>query len=685
MLDIFARLDSATPQPSAVNQRDVRDTELWRELSKHFQNLHGPAFGSVSDAADTELSPDGQTVSFTGTIWKTLEDGSPSKRICLTNATTGKTEVITYGPNNDQQAKWSPMGRNLAFLSDRMTKGTFHLYLLNPGHLGEAKPVHLPSGYTAEFAAWSPTGEHILISTAGLDADQAGGSGSGTLGSADGSQLPAWMPSVEPDAQKKLRRTIFVYDLAKGEIRPLSRCMLNIWEAAWCGPTRIIAIASEDPTESSWYESTVELIDASTGDSETIYTSAVQLALPSASPSGSHAAFVEGLFSDRGVVAGTPILFDVEARTSCCLHTGGVDASQLSWIDDQTLFFIGLRGLYAVAGRINTGRNQPDELWTTGDSLGLRYPQASQIVDECFAVARSSWTRYPELGLVRSSSYQTLASFDHDGASYLRSVCGPVEEISWPSQDGLEIQGFLCLPKSAELKKPLPLVLHVHGGPVWAFTNAWQLKYPFVPLLVAHGYAVLSANPRGSRGRGDDFANRVRGDMGGRDVQDLLSGIDTLVKKGTVDPKRLGVIGGSYGGFMSAWLITQTKRFAASIAMAPTTDWLSQHTTSNIPAFDRIMLQDDPYSPVKGQYYDRSPLRFVRNCATPLLQLVGSEDRCTPPSQALQFHNALLEHGVESTLVTYPGEGHGVRKFPAVIDYCYRILSWFHKHMPAEL
>lgn len=667
------------PSPDEITRRDLRDTKLWKDLSKHFQDLMSPGFGKVSGAVDPELSPDGKTVSFTGTIWTKME-GLPHKRVCVVDVATGKMEVITHGPNDDHQAKWSPNGRSLAFLSDRVDKGTFQLYVLNLDRLREANPVCLSKGATAEYASWSPTGDHILIGAAGQGADKAGGDGSGTLESGGDSKLPAWMPTVEPDAQKNLGRTTWVYDVAKEEICQVSRAGLNVWEAAWCGPKRIVAIVSDDPSESSWYDSTVDIIDADTGSNHTIYRSSVQVGIPAGSPSGSQAVFVEGLFSDRGVIAGNGILVDVASKSSTKLELGGVDASQLNFIGEDHLFFMGLRGFQAVSGRIDIQKNKASETWSSRDNLGYRYPEASQVVDGCFAVIRASWARYPEIGLVRDDKYQTLVSLDHGGGEKLRSLYGSDEEISWAAPDGTVIQGYLCLPKTGQ--KPYPLVLHVHGGPIWAFTNSWQMNYPWVPPLVLQGYAVLSANPRGSKGRGDDFANKVVGDMGGDDVGDFLSGIDSLVEKGIVDTKRVGVMGGSYGGFMSAWIITQTKRFAASCAMAPVTDWFSQHTTSNIPKFDHLMLQDDPYAPT-GQYHDRSALRFVKNCSTPCLQLVGSEDRCTPASQALQFHNALIEHGVESVLVTYPGEGHGVRKHPALIDFCHRMISWFQRHLPA--
>jgi dipeptidyl aminopeptidase/acylaminoacyl peptidase len=170
--------------------------------------------------------------------------------------------------------------------------------------------------------------------------------------------------------------------------------------------------------------------------------------------------------------------------------------------------------------------------------------------------------------------------------------------------------------------------------------------------------------------------------MGGADTHDLLSGVEAMIARGIADPERVGVSGGSYGGFMSAWLITQSDRFAAAVPVAPVTHWASKHTTCNNPDFDKAFLQADPYAP-DGRYFTRSPLMYAGRYPTPVLQIAGALDRCTPPTQAVQYHRALIEHGVNSVIAVYPGEGHGVKNFPAYIDYSCRVLSWFRDHMPA--
>jgi len=171
--------------------------------------------------------------------------------------------------------------------------------------------------------------------------------------------------------------------------------------------------------------------------------------------------------------------------------------------------------------------------------------------------------------------------------------------------------------------------------------------------------------------------------MGGEDTYDYLRGVDALVAGGIADPKRLGVTGISYGGFMSAWLVTQDTRFAAAVPISAATNWYSKHRTSKIPYFDALFLDGAPSSP-SGLYFQRSPVMYAARVRTPVLQLAGALDRSTHPAQALEFHRSLLEHGAQSTLVTYPNAGHGVRDFPEVIDATTRYVGWFLNHLGAS-
>jgi dipeptidyl aminopeptidase/acylaminoacyl peptidase len=330
-----------------------------------------------------------------------------------------------------------------------------------------------------------------------------------------------------------------------------------------------------------------------------------------------------------------------------------------------------------VVGEIDTDAGEVRELWASHEAIGGGHQtQAVPLGDDAFVAIQESYERPPEIAVFREGKPETLVSFANEGTAFLSEKGGRLERVTWTASDGLEIEALLAVPEGPG---PHPLVLFVHGGPIGSYRDLWSMGYAWTPLLVSRGYAVLHPNPRGSVGRGQEFADLVVGDMGGDDAEDLLAGLDEMVRRGAADAERLAVMGGSYGGFMTAWLVTRTDRFAAAAAMSPVTNYYSQHWTSNIGFWDSVFLGEKPGS--GGAYYERSPVMFASRVRTPTLLTAGVEDRCTPPGQAIEFHRALREHGVETEVAIYPGEGHGVRSFPAAIDLAARVVGWFEIHM----
>jgi dipeptidyl aminopeptidase/acylaminoacyl peptidase len=171
--------------------------------------------------------------------------------------------------------------------------------------------------------------------------------------------------------------------------------------------------------------------------------------------------------------------------------------------------------------------------------------------------------------------------------------------------------------------------------------------------------------------------------MGGADAQDLLAGIDHVVSLGLADPERVGVTGGSYGGFMSAWLPCIDQRFRAAVAISPVTDWYSERFDSNLGTWASDFLGGDPVTR-EAHYRERSPVFAAGWNRTPTLLTAGANDRATPTGQAVEFHRALREHGVTTDVALYPLEGHGVRDHPAGIDLLARTVAWFERFMPPD-
>jgi len=199
-------------------------------------------------------------------------------------------------------------------------------------------------------------------------------------------------------------------------------------------------------------------------------------------------------------------------------------------------------------------------------------------------------------------------------------------------------------------------------------------------LFASAGYAVLRPNIRGSWGRGTTFANAVVGDMGGRDFQDVMHGVDALIERGLVDANRVAIAGWSYGGFMSAWAITQTTHFKAAIMGAGIADWHGFHALSNLSDWDIRFLQADPLD--NPEVYRRwSPVTYANRVITPTLILHGENDQCVPVSGGYAFQRALQERGVPVELVVYPREGHDISEYSHALDIEERVIRWLEKYL----
>jgi dipeptidyl aminopeptidase/acylaminoacyl peptidase len=663
-------------------RKDLRESPEYATVAEYLRRLHEPAFGRPHRVADLVTTPDASRVVVTGSVYDEL-DGMP--RTALYEARDGALRALTSGGGSARAGRLAPDGSSLAFLSDRAKAEVFQLYLLADGQFGEARPAPAVPG-TVEYLAWSPDGTRILLGVAGLGAEVADAQGSGTVGSGE-SELPSWYPEVETGTPEDAWRGLWLYTPASDELARISPDGLNVWEAAWCGPGHVLAITSQQPGEDDWYSAVLSRLDISTGEVTELLRSNVQLGLPAGTPDGRRAAVVEAVCSDRWIVAGDLILLDLVAGTRCAVDTAGTDVTAVQWIDGTRLGYAGQRHLDSVAGIADAGAGQlPEtitakELVASGQSwASWFYPAGAFTSDGRVVVIRDDYDTPQQIAVVGSGADRVLASLAHAGTDYIRSVAGSATNVSWTAPDGTAIEGVVCTPPGAG---PFPLVLHVHGGPIGAYQRNWMMRDYAVPLLVSRGYAVLLPNPRGSSGRGQEFAAAVVGDMGGADTHDYLSGIDAMIERGIADPARIGTMGVSYGGFMSAWLVTQDQRFKAAVAGSPVTEWYSFTFTTNIPRWGLWFLDHADPEETGNQAHTRSPVMHASKTRTPTLLTAGAKDRCTPAGQAREFYQALTGHGVDSELVIYPGEGHGVRRFPAVTDYLTRLVTWFERYMPA--
>ena len=655
-------------------ERDLRETPHYREVEAFFTAVLGPGFGRITSVGGPEPSPDGRAVAFRGETLAAL-DGHPRSRICLAATDGSGWRPITAGPNDDVQPRWSPDGSTLTFLSDRATEGLFQVYALEAGSLGEARRLGEVPG-VVEHHRWSPDGTRLLLVVAGEHAEQADAMGSGTLGHGD-EGAPRWLPVVESTDDADEWRRLWVLDVATGEARCVSRDGLNVWEASWLGDGAAAAIVSEAPGEGAWYTASLAVLDLAGGPERVVATSDVQFNFAEGSPDGRTIAVVEALCSDRYVAAGDLVLVDATSGARRVVDAGSLDVSSARWTD-AGIFAMGLESMDAVAVQVDPESGAVRELWRTAEGVGDYQPAGAPLPGGGFVIDIAAARRPPAIVAVSEGGERELASTQHPGRDEALRHLGRSERVTWTAPDGLRIDGLLRTPPG---DGPFPLILLVHGGPVGATTDGWIGTTN--ALLLSRGYALLMPNPRGSSGRGRAFAEHVVGDMGGDDAKDLLAGVDAMVAAGVADPDRIGIYGGSYGGFMAAWLPTQDPRFTAAVAISPVTDWYSEHFNSSLIDWVGDFLRDTPEEP-GGEHHRRSPVLMGEALRTPTLLTAGNHDRATPPGQAVEMFRALRARGVAADVVVYPDEGHGVRNFPAALDLTTRTLGWFERFMPAR-
>jgi dipeptidyl aminopeptidase/acylaminoacyl peptidase len=656
-------------------ERDLRRTPLYQEIETFFRSVLEPGFGTAEPAGDPVPSPDGRWIAFRGERLERLE-GHPEGRICLVAAEGGELRQITAGPHDDADPRWSPDGGTLTFRSDRASKGRHQLYALDAALPGEARPLGTLPG-TVEWHRWTPDGSTILAGIAGGAAEQADALGSGTLGGED-TDLPGWIPDVESsDDAENERRSLWAVDPSSGATRLVSRPGTNVWEAEPCGPGAVVAVVSEGAGEDAWYRAHVATIDLTTGEEQPLLASDVQLGWATGSPDGAHVAVIEAICSDRLVVCGDLHVVDVASGEARRVSLPEVDVSRVRWTTDDRLLVFGRRGLDAVVLEARLPDLTVHERWSSHETIGELYDPSGSAFGDGFVALMTSHTRPPAIVAVDGDGVaREIAAPRHAGHDVVAALIGRYEALRWTAPDGLEIEGLITTPPG---DGPFPLVLAVHGGPIGAVSD--RFPGPFTALWLARGFAILQPNPRGSSGRGRAFAAGVVGDMGGADLADDLTGVEAAVAAGVADPDRLVLIGGSYGGFMAAWIPTQDQRFKASVAISPVTDWWSERFDSSLGSWVSDFLGGEPLA-VSAEYSNRSPVLHADRVTTPVLLTAGRHDRATPVGQAVEFYRALRERGIPTEVVKYPQEGHGVGEFPAALDLATRTVGWFERFLP---
>lgn len=618
------------------------------------------------------VSPDGKKVAYTvvGEMM-TADKSEYVTQIFLANADGSSNQQITFGEKSSTNPKWSPDGASLAFLSNRKdNKNNLYLLRLNGG---EAEPLTDLKSSVTEFE-WSPDSKSIAFTMADQKSDDEEKNDKGRNDF-------RWI-----DENLKMSR-IYVVALSKDanekrEPRKLTQENRSVTDFDWSPDSLRIAFAhTKSAGANDWTTSDVSIVEVASGKITALASTAdAAETSPFFSPDGKSIAIVasdapvrwaqSNLINIIPASGGAPKRFAASFDAQPNLVGWSADGAQIYFTEarnTKTGFYrldVNANRIQEVAKTDFTVQNVT--LNQTGAMLGFTMQKADQP---------------PEAFVSKIGNFAPV-QISRANQDLPKLPLGRTEVVKWKSVDGKEIEGLLTYPVNYQTGTRVPLILNVHGGPAGVFAEAFiggRGVYP-VATFAARGYAILRANPRGSSGYGTEFRRANIKDWGGADYQDLMTGVDKIIEMGVADQNRLGVMGWSYGGFMTSWIVTQTKRFKAASAGAPVTNLMSFNGTADIPAFVPDYFGGQAWE-TPEIYYKHSAMFNVKGVSTPTLIQHGEADIRVPISQGYEFYNALKQQNVPTRMIVFPRQPHGIGEPKHQIAAMQSNLDWFEKYL----
>ena len=640
---------------------------------------------NLEAAADPQISPDGKVIAYVRRSADVMSDRVRST-LWLVDTRTGAQRPLAAGPGSHFNPRWSPNGDRLAFLSTAEGGGAQLTVTWLAG--GEsARVTGLPN--TPTSLAWSPDGRQIAYAMAVPDEGA-------KLGAAPAKPEGAkWADPLQVITATTYRSDdegylkpgyshLFVVPADGGAPRQISFGAVNDeGTPSWSPDGRSIVFAANRSPE--WERdgriSDVHSVDVASGEVTTLTKHDGPTTSPVISPDGRWIAFT-GFHDDRRGNQDSKLIVIDRQGGSRRILTPSLDRDVQGpiWSADSRAIFVGYddHGVRKVARVGLDGSVREAARGLTGTGYDRPYTGGSFSVarDGSLAVSAGSAVRPPDVAIVRGGAARALTRLN----AWMGSKrLGEVSPISAKSFDGQTIEAWLTLPPGYRPGTRVPTILEIHGGPYAAYGPNFATDNQ---LYAAAGYAVISANPRGSTSYGQAFEDGIQLSYPGRDYDDLMAVVDAAVAQGVADPEHLFVTGGSGGGVLTTWIVGKTNRFKAAAAQKPVIDWASFVLTADAPnVFGPYWMGKYPWEDPQG-YWARSPLSLVGNVKTPTLVVVGTEDYRTPVSESEQYYTALKVRGVPTALVKVPGANHGgltARPSQSAAKAA-AILAWFGRY-----
>jgi dipeptidyl aminopeptidase/acylaminoacyl peptidase len=629
---------------------------------------------NMKSAAGVLISPDGRYVAYsvTETNW---EENDFVTQIWIAVPATGDRYQLTRGKKSAGGVAWSPDSKRIAFTSDR--DGKRQIYLIAPGG-GEAQQLTNEENGVGGIA-WSPDGSSIVFTSGGPDKlkkDRQDKYGDFEIYEGDYTMNHLWLVKVPAEIPGDVKKLPKAEQLTQGE-------QFSLGSFTWSPDGKRIAFdAQRDPDLGSSNTQTLYVLDVSDLHVKKLLETPGPHGNPKWSPDGKQIAYVTSnghqfyFWANRYIAVipadgGQPRVVTSEFDE---------DANLIGWGPDG-IYFGATQKTAAHIFRVDPATRAvkrvtgPDQFLGQGASFSKDY--------RTMAGAGAAPNHFAEVYVSPTSDFapKYLTTFS---AQWKDFKLAAREVIQWKSNDGATIEGVLIKPAEFDASKKYPLLVVIHGGPTGVDTPALSAdRYYPIERFAAKGALVLKVNYRGSAGYGEKFRSLNVRNLGVGDYEDVISGVDSLITRGMVDKDRVGAMGWSQGGYISAYITCYSDRFKAVSVGAGISDWMTYYVNTDIHPFTRQYLKGTPWDDPEI-YRKTSPISYVSRAKTPTLIQHGDQDKRVPPPNSFELYQALKDRNVPVKLVLYKGFGHPINKpkqQKAVMEHNY---EWFSKYIWGE-